>query len=80
MLENLCILLVWFSVIYKQNVLSMILFFFLVIYTYYRSGSALLMVRTTVVILFVLQYWFEVFNLSSYNSPKPFPQHLIGTG
>ena len=36
------------------------------------------MVRTTVVVLFVLQYWLEVFNLSSYNSPKIFPGHLIG--
>ena len=80
LLENFCILLVWFSCIFKQNILSMVLFLFLVIYTYHRSGNTLLLVRSTVVILFVLQYWIEVFNLSDYNSPKPFPKHLVGEG
>ena len=76
-LENICILLVWFSCIYKQNFLSLVLFAFLVIYTYHRSSSTLLMIRTIVVLLFVIQYWLEVFNLSYYNSPKPFPSHLV---
>ena len=56
----------------------MILFFFLVIYTYNRSATTLLFVRQTVVILFVVQYWIEVANISEYNSPKEFPQHLVG--
>jgi hypothetical protein len=80
LLENLCILLVWFSCIFKQNILSMVLFVFLVIYTYHRSVTTLLMVRSIVVIIFVLQYWLEVFNLSDYNSPKPFPSHIVGDG
>ena len=78
LMENFCILLVWFSCIYKQNILSMVLFFFLVIYTYKRTGTALLLVRSTVVVIFVLQYWIEVLNLSYYNSPKPFPVHVTG--
>ena len=78
LLENFCILLVWFSCIYKQNILSMVLFFFLIIYTYHRSGTTLLLVRATVVVLFVVQYLLEVANLSSYNSPKSFPSHLKG--
>ena len=78
LLENFCILLVWFSTIYKQNILSMFLFLFLVIYTYHRSANTLLLVRSTVVVVFVLQYWLEVGNLSHYNSPKVFPKHLIG--
>ena len=53
-LENLCILLVWFSCIYKQNILSMVMFIVLVIYIYHRSGTTLLLVRTTIVILFVI--------------------------
>lgn len=77
MLENFCILFVWLSCIYKQNIFSMMLFFFLVIYTYNRSGNTLLAVRTCVVVLFVVQYWLEVANLSSYNSPKAFPDHLV---
>lgn len=56
-MENLCILFVWFSCIYKQNILSMILFFFLVVYTYNRTGNTLLYVRSCVVVLFVVQYW-----------------------
>ena len=56
----------------------MAIFIVLVIYIYYRSGTTLLIVRTTIVILFVVQYWFEVLNISSYNSPKQFPEHLIG--
>ena len=78
LLENFCILLVWFSCIFKQNILSMVLFFFLIIYTYHRSGTTLLLVRSTVVVLFVVQYLLEVCNLSSYNSPKSFPSHLTG--
>lgn len=58
----------------------MILFCFLVIYTYKRSGKTLLWVRSTVVVLFVFQYWIEIFNLSYYNSPKSFPKHLVGEG
>ena len=56
----------------------MAIFIVLVIYTYHRSRTTLLIVRTTIVILFVVQYWLEVLNLSEYNSPKKFPHHLIG--
>ena len=78
LLENFCILLVWFSCIYKQNILSMVLFISLIIYTYHRSGNTLLLVRSTVVVLFVVQYWLEVMNLSHYNSPKQIPEHIRG--
>lgn len=57
----------------------MAIFIVLVIYTYRRSRTTLLLVRTTIVILFVVQYWLEVLNLSQYNSPKQFPNRLIGT-
>lgn len=57
----------------------MAIFIVLVIYIYHRSGTTLLLVRTTIVILFVVQYWLEVLNLSVYNSPKRFPEHLVGT-
>jgi len=57
----------------------MVLFVFLVIYTYHRSGNTLLLIRSLMVVIFVIQYWLEVLNLSSYNSPKTFPYHLIGS-
>ena len=78
LLENLTIMLIWFSCIYKQNIVSMVLFAVLVIYSYHRSGTTLLLVRSTVVILIVIQYWVDLIDLSSYNSPKRFPSELTG--
>ena len=80
LMENFTILLVWFSCIYKQNIVSMILFIVLVLYSFHKTGTTLLLVRTTVAILLVLQYWADLIDLSSYNSPKPFPDFLVGEG
>lgn len=77
LLENLIILLVWFSCIFKQNVFSLILFAALTIYTFKRTSTTLYMVRIVVAIIFCLQYWQSVVDLSSYNSTFIFPSHLV---
>ena len=79
MLQNIIILLVWFSCIYKQNIISMFLFVILVIYSQCSTPTTLLLVRTSIAVLIVVQYWIEVFDLSSYNSPKQFPSQLMDT-
>ena len=78
LMENSTILLVWLSCIYKQNIISMILFIVLVLYSFHKTGTTLLIVRTTVAVLLALQYWADLIDLSSYNSPKPFPEYIIG--
>ena len=79
MLQNIIVLLVWFSCIYKQNIVSMFLYVILVIYSQRRTPITLLLVRTSIAVLIVLQYWIDVFDLSSYNSPKPFPEQVVNT-
>ena len=79
-MENLTILLVWCSCIYKQNIVSMILFIFLVLYSFYKNSTTLLLVRTAVSILMVLQYCADLIDFSSYNSPKRVPDYLKGEG
>lgn len=78
-LEDVVILLVWVSCIYKENVLSLVLFLVLAYFTFTRSALSVLVVRYTVVIIFVLEYFMALSCLSSYNSPQSFPASLLGT-
>lgn len=73
LLEDIVILMVWCSCIYKQNILSIFLFFVLTFFTFTRSGFSVLVVRYTILIVFVLQYFMALSCLSSYNSPKEMP-------
>ena len=54
LMENFTILLVWFSCIYKQNIVSMLLFAVLVLYSFHKTGLTLLIVRSSVAVLLVL--------------------------
>lgn len=76
-LEDIIILLVWVSCIYKENVLSLVLFIVLTFFTFARTGLSVLVVRYTVVIIFVMEYFMAVSCLSSYNSPQSFPTSLL---
>lgn len=58
----------------------MILFFVLVVYSFYKNSTTLLLVRTAVSILMVIQYWADLIDLSSYNSPKSIPSYIKGDG
>lgn len=73
LLEDIVILMVWCSCIYKQNILSIFLFVVLTFFTFTRSGFSVLVVRYTILIVFVLQYFMALSCLSSYNSPKEMP-------
>ena len=74
---ELIIMLVWFSCIYKQSVLSFLLFFALVYHTYSQnSNKTLTVVGLTVFSVFVIEYLLALASLSSYNSPQPFPRQL----
>ena len=79
LIENLIILLIWFSTIYKQDVYSFILFIMLIYYSYKRSNTALFIVRTTILLLIFVQYISQVVDFSSYNSRQEFPKLLTGT-
>jgi hypothetical protein len=79
-LEDIVILLVWVSCIYKENILSLVLFTVLTFFTFSRSGFSVLVVRYTVVTIFVLQYFATLSCLSSYNSPRPLPTSLTVNG
>jgi glycopeptide antibiotics resistance protein len=71
-------MLVFTSLIYKQNILSFVLFVVLVYYTIqkFRKQNPMLLVRYTVVLLILIEYFFALTNLSSYNSPTPLPASL----
>ena len=56
MLENIIIMLIWFSTIFKQDIYSFLLFIMLIYYTYSRSGRAMVIVRTTTIVLVFVQY------------------------
>lgn len=74
---ELIIMLIWFSCIYKQSVLSFILFFALVYHTYSQnSNKTLTVVGMTVFSVFIIEYLLALASLSSYNSPQPFPTQL----
>jgi len=71
-------MLVFISLIYKQNIFSFILYVVLVYYTIqkFRKANPMLLVRYTVVAVILLEYLFALTNLSSYNSPTAFPDVL----
>ena len=79
-LEDIVILLVWVSCIYKENILSLFLFVVLTFFTFSRSGFSVLVVRYTVVTIFVLEYFTTLSCLSSYNSPRPLPTSILVNG
>lgn len=67
---ELIIMLIWFSCIYKQSILSFILFFALVYHTYSQnSNKTLTVVGMTVFSVFIIEYILAIASLSSYNSP-----------
>lgn len=71
-LEDIVILLVWVSCIYKENILSLVLFTVLTFFTFSRSGFSVLVVRYTVVTIFVLQYFATLSCLSAGNFSNQF--------
>lgn len=75
-------MLVFTSLIYKQNILSFVLYIVLVYYTIqkFRKRNPMLLVRYTVVLLILIEYFFALTNLSSYNSPTPLPASLTAAG
>ena len=77
LLEDIVILMVWCSCIYKQNILSIFLFVVLTFFTFTRSGFSVLVVRYTVLVVFILQYFMALSCLSSYNSPKQLPTEIL---
>jgi hypothetical protein len=81
LLQEIAVMLVFVSLIYKQSILSFILFFILVWYTVQkmRHDNPLALVRYSVVVVILLQYILALSNLSSYNTPTPFPQQLTET-
>ena len=77
MLQNIIVLTIWFSCIYKQNIISIVLFVILVIYSQFSNPTTMFLLRTSVSLLIVVQYCIELLDLSSYNSPKKFPTLLL---
>ena len=78
LLENIIVMLMWFSCIFKQDIYSFLLFIMLVVHTYKRSQSTMTITRVTVLILLFIQYLSQVVDFSSYNSRMPFPQVITG--
>lgn len=75
---ELAIMLVFFSLIYKQSILSFILLiavvYYIVLKFSHKNPTALVRYVTVAVIL--IQYLMALTNLTSYNSPSPFPHQL----
>ena len=65
-------MLVFTSLIFKQNIFSFILYVVLLYYTVRKNNGGrnpMLLVRYTVVFVLLLAYLLALTNLSSYNSP-----------
>ncbi len=71
-------MLVFTSLIFKQNIFSFVLYIVLFYYTVqkFRKRNPMLLVRYTVVVIIMIEYLFALTNLSSYNSPTPIPEIL----
>ena len=76
--ENIIVMQIWFSCIFKQDIYSFLLFIMLVIHTYWRSYTTMTITRVTVLLLLFIQYLSQVVDFSSYNSKMPFPQVITG--
>lgn len=76
-LEELAIFFVWLSAIYKSNFFSIPLFVALLLFTMFRSSKTVVIVRTIVILVLIIDYLMSLTNLSSYNSPKIFPDTLL---
>jgi hypothetical protein len=72
LIQEIAIMLVFISMIYKQNIYSFILYVVLIYYTIqkFRKANPMLLVRYTVVFVILLEYALALTNLSSYNSPQ----------
>ena len=79
LLQEIAVMLVFISMIYKQSAISFILYLVLVWYTVqkYWGSNPLALVRYTVVVVILIQYSLALSNLSSYNSPTSFPTQLL---
>lgn len=79
LIQETAIALVFVSLIYKQSVLSFILYVVLVYYTIqkFRRSNPMLLVRYIIILVILIQYVLALTNLSSYNSPKQFPSQLL---
>ena len=74
LIQELVMLLVWFSCAWKQNILSFLLLGLLVIHAYrdrVHLGNGL--VKQVIMFVILFQYISAVLSLSSYSSPVPLP-------
>jgi len=81
MIQELAIMLVFFSLIYKQSILSFVLLVTVIYYTICRFShkNPTMLVRYVTVAVILTQYLLALTNLSSYNSPSIFPYQLRTT-
>ena len=77
-MEELIVLLCLMSLIYKQNILSFIIYIVVIFYTVqrFRSRSAISLCKYTILFVFLLQYGLAVLNMSSY-STKNWPTQIL---
>ncbi len=80
-IQELAIMLVFFSLIYKQSILSFVLLVTVIYYTVCRFShkNPTTLVRYVTVAVILTQYLLALTNLSSYNSPSIFPYQLRTT-
>jgi multisubunit Na+/H+ antiporter MnhE subunit len=78
LIQEFAVMLVFISLIYKQSILSFFLYIILLWYTIkkFSKDNPMSLVRYFVVFIILLQYAMALTNLSSYNSPKAFPDAL----
>jgi hypothetical protein len=71
-IEEIVIMLVFFSLIYKQSIFSFVLYAAVLFYIIqkFRNKNPTTLVRYTVVTLMLIQYLLALTNLTSYNSPS----------
>lgn len=77
LITELIMMLVWFSCVWKQNILSLVLLVLLVLHAYRdRVNLANSLVKQVIVLVILFQYISAVLSLSSYSSPVPLPTQL----
>ena len=78
--ESIIMMLSWCYVLYCEDFLSIFVFFALIYYSFYFTYGSMKTVWGLVIVTFTMTYFISLSSLSSYNSPRQFPDKLMPDG
>ena len=79
MIEDLIILTIWTSALFKMNIQSLIDFSLVLLFFFNRSPNTIRIIMNTISLVFIIRMCIIISNMTSDLNPMPFPDDFNST-